>query len=51
MDLLGGLEVNNGGRERELLSVFGRAEVRKKSKVPLERKGKGINTPQPPTVT
>ena len=47
-----GLEVNNGVRERELLLYFGRAEVRKKRVgTSLGRKGKGIYTSQPSTVT
>ena len=31
-----GLEVNNGGRETELLLCFGCAKVRKKRQIPVE---------------
>ena len=47
-----GLEVNNGGREKELLLYFERAEVRKKRQVTTGKEGKRyIYTPQPPTIT
>ena len=46
-----GLEVNNGGRERELLLYFGRAEVRKKRQCTIGEEGEEYRYPQPPMVT
>ena len=46
-----GLEVNNGGRERELLLCFERAEVRKKRQMVVGEEGERYIYPQPPTVT
>ena len=46
-----GLEVNNGGGERELLLCFGRAEVRKKMQSTIGKEGEGYKYPQPSTVT
>ena len=46
-----GLEVNNGGRERELLLYFGRAEVRKKRQSTIGKEEKWYKYPQPPMVT
>ena len=46
-----GLEVNNGGRERELLLCFEHAEVRKKRQIAPREEGERYIYPQPPTVT
>ena len=51
MNLLGGLEINNGGRERELLFYLGMLELAGGGKEPLGRKRMGINTPSAPTVS
>ena len=45
-----GLEVNNGGRERELLLYFGRAEVRKKRQSTVGKEGEGYKYPPAPNV-
>ena len=39
------LEVNNRGRERELLLYFGRAEVRKKRQSTVGKEGEGYKYP------
>ena len=46
-----GLEVNNGGRERELLFCLGMLESVGGGRETLGRKRMGINTPSAPTVT
>ena len=43
-----GLEVNNGGRERELLLYFGRAEVKKKRQSTIGKEGEGYKYPPAP---
>ena len=43
-----GLEVNNGGREIELLLCFGRAEVRKKRQSTVGKEGEGYKCPLAP---
>ena len=43
-----GLEVNNGGRERELLLYFGRAEVKKKRQSTIGKEGEGYKYPPVP---
>ena len=45
------LKVTNGGERDEHFYVLGRTERFREKRETLERKRKGINTPQSPTVT